>query len=105
MAVASEPMAEPAAAEELEPRPRKDRAEMVYGLVVGLLYVVGVGVQVFIVVDELTDGRLSDDLATWWRTVTARAREARRIDELVREQTPWVLWDAHQILDVEGTET
>lgn len=107
-AVASDPMAdEPTAApEEPAAKPAKDRGEMVYGLVVGLLYVAGVAVQVFIVVDELTDGRLSDDLAAWWRRVSAQARERRRVNEMFTAQKPWVLWDAHQIiLDVEGTET
>lgn len=66
-------------------------------LLIGLLYVVAVGVQVFVVVDELTSGALSDEVQRRWRTVTAEAREARRIERELRDMLPEVQYQAWQI--------
>lgn len=74
-------------------------AVTVYGVVIGLLYVLAVGVQVFVVVDEVTGGRLSTDVTARWRTLTARVAERRRLERTVAEQWPWVLWDAHEALE------
>lgn len=73
-----------------------------YGVVVGVLYVLAVGVQAFLIADEVTHGRLTDDVARRWRELTARMNERRRLERTMREQTPWVLWDAHEALEQEG---
>lgn len=73
-------------------------ASAAYGVIVGALYAIAVGVQVYAIVDELTDGDLSADLSAWWRTTTARWRHRRRLDAQVSEDLPWVLWQAHTIL-------
>lgn len=71
----------------------------VYGVIIGVLYVVAVGVQVYVVVDELTHGALSDDVKARWGRLVARWTERRRIDTEVRNAAPWVLWEAHEILE------
>jgi len=76
--------------------------DMIYGLVVGVLYVVAVGIQVWMVVDEVTDGALSTDVKARWHRATARLRDRRTLDRQVREGAPWVIWEAHQALDTEG---
>lgn len=95
---------EPVTPDHASPKPA-ERADTIYGVVVGLLYVVAVGVQVFLIVDDLTHGALSDDLGVWWRHSTARWRHHRHLDAMVRADFPYVLWAAHEILDVEGKET
>lgn len=70
-----------------------------YGLIVGALYVLAVGVQVYLVIDEVTHGALSEDVTRRWRTLIAGVNARRRIDRAVREQTPWVLWEAHEMLE------
>lgn len=73
--------------------------DTVYGIVIGVLYVLAVGVQVFVVVDEVTHGALSDDLKARWGLLKARIQRARRIDAEVRRDAPWVLWEAVQALE------
>lgn len=70
------------------------KADVIYGVVVGTLYVLAVGVQVFLVVDEVTHGALSTQVGTWWREWTAQLRERRRVAAEFRIHRPWVLWDA-----------
>lgn len=94
------------AAEEPTPPPTvKQRADTLYGVVVGVLYVVAVGIQVFMVVDEVTDGQLSTDMVALWRRLTARYRHHQAFEAMVKADFPYVLWSAHEILDVEGRET
>lgn len=100
MTADEEPAEEPPA-----PSTAKDKADRLYGVVVGVLYVVAVGIQVFVVVDEVTNGQLSDDLAALWRRLTARYRHHQAFEAMVRADFPYVLWSAHEILDVEGRET
>lgn len=83
--------------ERSEPGPKK--ADVVYGVVVGTLYVLAVGIQVFLVVDEVTHGALSTQAATWWREFTAKARHNRRVAAEFRSQLPWVLWEAQELVD------
>ncbi len=71
----------------------------VYGVIVGCLYVLGVGVQVWIVMDEVTHGALSGDVKRRWRKLRAQIEERRRIDREVAEAVPWVLWEAHTAIE------
>lgn len=80
-----------------------DRVDLVYGAIVGVLYALAVGVQVYLVVDEVTGGALSDDVRARWRRLTASWHERRRIDREVREGAPHVVWAAIEALNEEGT--
>lgn len=74
-------------------------SDTVYGVIIGVLYVVAVAVQVYVVVDEVTHGALSVDLKARWVRLSARWTQARRIDTEVNRLFPWVLWDAHEALE------
>lgn len=77
------------------------KPDLIYGAIVGTLYVLAVSVQVYLVVDEVTHGALSDDLRRRWARVRAAWDQHRRIDREVRKWSPWVLWEAHQALERE----
>lgn len=79
-----------------------DGVDAVYGVIVGVLYVLAVGVQVYLVVDEVTDGALSADVKARWSRLRARWTQARRIDAEMREAAPWVLWEAYQALEADA---
>lgn len=81
------------------PKTVAQRADLLYGFVVGLLYVVAVGVQVYMVVDEVTHGELTADVKRRWHTLTASLADRRRLDRLVRERAPWIQWEAHELLE------
>lgn len=78
--------------------PERSTPDLLYGAVVGTLYILAVGIQVFLVVDEVTHGALSTQVGTWWREVTAQWRERRRVTVEVRRQLPYVLFDAHEFV-------
>lgn len=98
-AVDPTPEAPPERSENSSAARPETKADLVYGAVVGTLYILAVGVQVFLVVDEVTHGALSAQVGAWWREVTAQWRERRRIETVFRAQAPWVVWDAVQLVD------
>lgn len=65
-----------------------------YNILMDVIIAVGVAVQIYTVIDILTDGRLTSDLSTRTVKLRARIKEAYRREREVRKNTGAVIFDA-----------
>jgi hypothetical protein len=68
--------------------------ETVQDIIVDGIIVIVVTYQVYMIVDQVTDGRLSRDLSVKWVKATAKLRETYEREKAVRKSIGRVLFDA-----------
>jgi uncharacterized membrane protein len=70
------------------------------GWIIGILYAIAIGVNVFIVWDQyMADGEMRTKLSTWWTKTTAKIKREIEIDERVEKESGAVVFEAMQIVD------
>jgi hypothetical protein len=69
-------------------------------ILVALGYLFAIGVNVYMIADQITDGESSRQLSLWWTRKTASLRHAERVDKMFRQQVGAVIFEA--IETVEG---
>lgn len=67
------------------------------------LYGFGIGLNVYIIVDQMTDGRLTRECSLRWQRFRGAVAEKLRREQAIKRDESKVVWEAINI--VEGRET
>ncbi|MDE2106029.1 MAG: hypothetical protein KGL39_52890 [Patescibacteria group bacterium] len=65
-------------------------------------YVIAVGLNAYIIMDQVTNGQSSQDLSLWLTRTKGKLRHAVDLEQRFQKEKPYVMWEA--INTVEGTE-